>query len=91
MRYRLRPVRPRHRSRLRLTLATLLLPLIAIIALPRLESSRSPLAEREAALAIDLREPRAGEPAQRPRAAGRWTAPAMAAVARLPRLAGHRE
>lgn len=90
MRYRLRPVRPRHRARLRLTLATLLLPLIAIVVLPRLESARHPLAEREAALAVDLRRPRAGEAAA-PRASGEWTAPAMAAVTRMPRLAGNRE
>lgn len=91
MRYRLRPVRPRHRSRLRLTLATLLLPLLAIVVLSRQDASRAPLAEREAALAIDLRQPRAGEPEQVRDAAGKWTAPAMAAVSRMPRLAGNRE
>ena len=91
MRYRLRPVRPRHQTRLRLTLATLLLPLIGIVVLARLDVSRRPLVEREAALALDLQRPRRAD--DDPGAADHrdWSATTKAVVARMPRLVGNRE
>lgn len=93
MRYRLRPVRPRHQARLRLTLATLLLPLLGIVLLTRTDVARRPLAEREATLAIDLQRMRRAELGQEssPELHGNWTSTSMALVARMPRLAGDRE
>lgn len=88
MRHRLRPVRPRRRARLQLTLATLVLPILGFAILVRLPAARAPLAEREATLAVNLR-PQTSDAAA-PEAAS-WTAPAMTLVAGLPRLAGHRE
>lgn len=94
MRHRLRPVRPQHRSRLRLTLAALLLPLCAIVVLARYDGARRPLDEREAALAIDLqRLRRAATDAAAvigPRYAT-WSAPTLSVVASVPRVVGNRE
>jgi hypothetical protein len=71
----------------------LLLPLVGIVVLGRSDASRRPLAEREAALAVDLQrwrhsEPRDGATAQ---VHGAWTAPTMAVVGGMPRLVGNRE
>ncbi len=90
MRHRLRPVRPRARTRL--TLAALLLPLLAIVVLARVDAARRPLAEREAVLAVDLQrwraERRHADVAQTVTA---WTIPTMALVAGMPRVVGNRE
>jgi hypothetical protein len=93
VRYRLRPVRPRHRGRLRLTLATLLLPLIGIVVLTRLDVARRPFLEREAALAIGLQKSRRSDQdgADGPDEQRDWTSPVQAVVARLPKLASNRE
>jgi len=96
VRYRLRPVRPRHQARRRLTLAALLLPLVAIVLLVRADGARRPLAEREAALAVELQrwrnEQRHADPSTiATDAPVAWTAPTMAVVAGMPRLVGNRE
>lgn len=92
MRHRLRPVRPRHLGRRPLTLAAVLLPLLAIVLLVRTDGARRPLAEREAALAIELQRWRAERrQAGEADAPAPWTTPTMAAVAGMPRLVGNRE
>ncbi len=90
MRYYLRPLPPPHRARIRLTLATILLPILGFVALTRLELVRSPLGEREAALAVDLRSAAAVEVAGEKREPG-WTATTLALVSRMPNVAGNRE
>lgn len=88
---RLRPIAAR--SRLRITLAALLLPAIGIITLAQVGSVRRPLSEREAALAVATRPP--GEDAGWvdivPRAAGEPTSSAVFLASIGPRLFGNGE
>lgn len=95
-RLRLRPVRPPHRARFRLTLATVLLPLVAVVLLARIEPARRPLDEREAALAIDVqRMRRTDEPSAGLWSStvphGTWSAATLSLVAAMPRTVGNRE
>ena len=92
MRHRLVPVRPPHqRTRVRLSLAALVLPFCAILFLVRVEPSRRPLDEREAALAIDLQRLRRGPDAIHSETHGPWTPTTLSVVAATPRLVGNRE
>jgi hypothetical protein len=92
VRHRLRPVRsPHQRSRVRLSLAALLLPFCALLILARMEPSRRPLDEREAALAIDLQRLRRGAEAISTDTHGPWTTATLSLVAGTPRLVGNRE
>ena len=92
MRRRLVPIRPPHqRTRVRLSLAALLLPFCALVFLARMEPTRRPLDEREAALAIDLQRLRRGPEAIHSGTYGPWTPATLSVVAATPRLVGNRE
>lgn len=92
MRRRPIPVRPPHqRSRVRISLAALLLPFLAILVQLGMEPSRRPLEEREAVLAIDVQRLRRGAEAIGTATHGPWTATTLSLVAGTPRLVGNRE
>jgi hypothetical protein len=73
------------------SLAALLLPFCAIVLLARMEPTRRPLDEREAALAIDLQRLRRGADAVETETHGPWTTATLSLVAGTPRLVGNRE
>jgi hypothetical protein len=92
VRHRLVPIRPPYqRFRVRVSLAALLLPFCAILLLARMEPTRRPLDEREAALAIDLQRLRRGPDAVETATHGPWTTTTLSLVAGAPRLVGNRE
>ncbi|MBY0277000.1 hypothetical protein K2Z84_16800 [Candidatus Binatia bacterium] len=79
------------RHRVRVSLAALVLPFCALLLLARMEPSRRPLDEREAALAIDLQRLRRGSDAVSTETHGPWTSTTLSLVAGTPRLVGNRE
>ena len=74
-----------------MSLAALLLPFVAIVLLAKMEPTRRPLDEREAALAIDLQRLRRGADAVETESHGPWTTTTLALVAGTPRVVGNRE
>lgn len=74
-----------------MSLAAIVLPFCALLLLARMEPSRRPLDEREAALAIDLQRLRRGADAVSTETHGPWTSTTLSLVAGTPRLVGNRE